>query len=122
MACSALFIFICSCSICFAREEVASWSSCDFFTDFIEARKFGCILFERVEACRLCCMLAKSSLLVLKAGKEAGRDVEASSHGRVRNVAAIVVREEGEEPRGWRASGLRSVVARSTSRSGEGMN
>lgn len=104
MADSASFMFSCSRSICFAREEVASWSSCDFFTDFIDARKFGCILFERVAACRLCCMLARSSLLVLKAGKEAGRAEEASSHGRVRNVAAIVGGEEGEEPRGWRAA------------------
>lgn len=49
-------------------------------------------------------MLAKSSLLVLGADKEAGRADEASSHGRVRNVAAMMVGEEEEESRGRRAA------------------
>lgn len=86
-------------------EEVAPWFPCDFFTFLIVARKLGCILLERVAACRLCCMLARSSLLVLKAGKEAGRAEEASSHGRVRNVAAIAI-ERGEE---WKLPGSRAA-------------
>lgn len=94
------FKAFCSRSISFARDEVTSWSSCDFLTFLIEARKLGCILLERVAAYRLCCMLARSSLLGLKAGKEAGRAEEASSHGRVRNVAAIVVGEEEVGARG----------------------
>lgn len=76
---------------------MASWSSCAFLVDFIEARKLGCILLERFVACLLCCIFARRIRLVWKAGKEVGRADEASSHGRVRKVAAIVTAEEEEE-------------------------
>lgn len=117
---SAGFMAFCSWIIPWAKEEVASCRFCCFLVDFIEERKDGAIFLERDAACLLCCMFAMRIRLVLKAGRTAGRAEEASSHGRVRNVAAIVVARAGGG-RGyvggftrWKG-GPRNVVVRSSS-------